>query len=273
MFYDIYFIVGIELGISGNVYSYLCDDYSVKIGDNVLVDVRGKEQIAKVVDVKTVSASEAPYPIDKMKHVIKKVESSYKDSYGEIHSSQNKEKEHTFAKEPILSSGSNTLEQKIVSRSVPLSGGSYVATYNLSNKDESNEYNKVQELTEKIDYYGARSTNFCVAYVLLIIVSVIVFFVTMNGTSWTAFIVSTIVLLIPRWICAGISMRAWNLKLKCKCELSSVDYRYILRNIPKQGGRVVYEHEGTGTISFYNKNGVKHSISVYRGYNSHYRGY
>lgn len=68
-----YMFVFVTFGESGQEYSYLCDDESVSEGDRVLVPVgkSGKETVATVTKIEYHPADEAPYPIDKIKSVIR----------------------------------------------------------------------------------------------------------------------------------------------------------------------------------------------------------
>ena len=55
-----------------------------------------------------------------------------------------------------------------------------------------------------------------------------------------------------------------------KSKLENLKYNYIIYTLDKQHYRILYQNRQTGTIT-YKANGVKHSISIYKGYNSHYR--
>ena len=58
----------------GDSYYYLLRDKDIKIGDFVVVPVHreNEEKVAKVVNVKDYSYTEAPYPLNKTKSVIRK---------------------------------------------------------------------------------------------------------------------------------------------------------------------------------------------------------
>lgn len=75
-----YYYVFVEYGDgpSYREYSYISDDTTIKVGDLVLVDRRGEEVEAEVTFTKFYKKKEAPYPVDKTKHVIEVLE-RYKD--------------------------------------------------------------------------------------------------------------------------------------------------------------------------------------------------
>lgn len=50
-------------------------------------------------------------------------------------------------------------------------------------------------------------------------------------------------------------------------------FRNKLNELKSLGYKIKYSNQTTGTISYTDKSGSYSSVSVYRGYNSHYRGY
>ncbi len=72
---DKLYYVGVQFNSNSYKYSYICADLSVKPGDQVIVPVfGGKELRATVVTAQFYSLSEVPYPIEKTKRVVRKVE-------------------------------------------------------------------------------------------------------------------------------------------------------------------------------------------------------
>lgn len=49
-------------------------------------------------------------------------------------------------------------------------------------------------------------------------------------------------------------------------------FRNKMNELRSLGYKIKYYNQTTGTISYTDKNGRRSSVSVYRGYNSHYRG-
>lgn len=57
-----------------NFYNYLSDDKSVKAGDKVLVNRAGEDVVALVTEAKYYLGSEVPFPVSRIKSIIKKIE-------------------------------------------------------------------------------------------------------------------------------------------------------------------------------------------------------
>ena len=69
------YYVGVQFSNSRAKYSYICTDLTVKVGDQVIVPVYGGDELrATVVTAQFYSPNEVPYPIEKTKKVIRKVE-------------------------------------------------------------------------------------------------------------------------------------------------------------------------------------------------------
>lgn len=63
---------------SGNKeYNYISDDTSVNVGDRVLVDMAGEVVIAKVLETAYCNKFDAPFPVYKIKKIIKKVDEDF----------------------------------------------------------------------------------------------------------------------------------------------------------------------------------------------------
>ena len=72
----IYNFCSVVFNSTNQPYTYLTGDIEVRIGDAVVVPVgnEGKEVIATVVSISQHMRLTAPYPVDKAKKIIKKVE-------------------------------------------------------------------------------------------------------------------------------------------------------------------------------------------------------
>lgn len=69
------YYVGVQFDNSRVTYSYICDDLTVKAGDRVIVPVSENQEIkATVITARLYSLNEVPYPFEKTKRVIRKVE-------------------------------------------------------------------------------------------------------------------------------------------------------------------------------------------------------
>lgn len=71
---NIYTFCGVLFPHTLHPYHYRTDDPSIKVGDDVLVPVGDKETIGKVVSVGQYMRVAAPYPVDKTKFIISKIE-------------------------------------------------------------------------------------------------------------------------------------------------------------------------------------------------------
>lgn len=69
----VYTVCGVEFSPSSRVYNYKTDDKTIKIGDEVFVSVGNSEVTGTVVSVGQFLRRAAPFPIDKMKTIIRKV--------------------------------------------------------------------------------------------------------------------------------------------------------------------------------------------------------
>lgn len=58
-------------------YNYISDDKSVKVGDRVLVDMAGSLAIAEVLETGFFNRFDAPFPVEKTKRIIKKVDENF----------------------------------------------------------------------------------------------------------------------------------------------------------------------------------------------------
>lgn len=72
---NIYTFCGVLFPHTLHPYHYRTDDTTIKVGDDVLVPVGDKETIGKVVSVGQYMRVAAPYPVDKTKFIISKIES------------------------------------------------------------------------------------------------------------------------------------------------------------------------------------------------------
>lgn len=72
----IFYYIGVRFDERAMAYSYLCQDLSVRVGDDVLVPVYdAEERIGKVVTAAFYSVDDVPYPLEKTKSVIRKIPS------------------------------------------------------------------------------------------------------------------------------------------------------------------------------------------------------
>ncbi len=68
-----YRVAEVEFKNSGKFYCYLCEDESIKKGDLVVVPTFfGKDTIAKIIGIEYFDEDDLPFPLEKMKKVIKK---------------------------------------------------------------------------------------------------------------------------------------------------------------------------------------------------------
>ena len=58
-------------------YNYISDETSVKVGDRVLVDMAGSLAIAEVLETGFFNRFDAPFPVEKTKRIIKKVDENF----------------------------------------------------------------------------------------------------------------------------------------------------------------------------------------------------
>lgn len=72
----------VEFEEGGRTYYYLADEDIYEVGDRVLVPVRneGHEEIVEIVEKEYFDESCAPFPLDRMKHIIRKVEEGEGDT-------------------------------------------------------------------------------------------------------------------------------------------------------------------------------------------------
>lgn len=75
---NIYTFCGVLFPHTLHPYYYRTDDPTIKVGDDVLVPVGDKETIGKVVSVGQYMRVAAPYPVDKTKFIIRKMEGNLK---------------------------------------------------------------------------------------------------------------------------------------------------------------------------------------------------
>jgi len=72
-----YLLVKYEDTLSNKKYNYISEDTTIKINDRVLVDRAGEQVIAKVVETGIYTKEDCPFPLEKTKHIIKKVDEDY----------------------------------------------------------------------------------------------------------------------------------------------------------------------------------------------------
>lgn len=72
----------VEFEEGGKTYYYLADEDIYEIGDRVLVPVRneGHTEIVEIVEKEYFDEADAPFPLDRIKHIIRKVEEGEGDS-------------------------------------------------------------------------------------------------------------------------------------------------------------------------------------------------
>lgn len=70
----VYTLCGVAFPHSSQPYHYRTEDMTIVVGDKVLVPVGDKETVGKVVSVGQYMRISAPYPIDKIKFIIEKVD-------------------------------------------------------------------------------------------------------------------------------------------------------------------------------------------------------
>ena len=81
-----YYIIFVEFTPEGRSYSYLSDDASIAAGDHVIVPVgpENEEKLATVVRTEEVaSGADLPYPLEKMKKVLRKLSEAFVDEASE----------------------------------------------------------------------------------------------------------------------------------------------------------------------------------------------
>lgn len=66
-------VIYLDLGISLPQYSYISDDTTITTGDVVIVNRSGADTLALVMDAKYYKGYEVPFPVNKTKHIIKKI--------------------------------------------------------------------------------------------------------------------------------------------------------------------------------------------------------
>ena len=54
-------------------------------------------------------------------------------------------------------------------------------------------------------------------------------------------------------------------------DYNEAEFDYMLEQIKRDGNKVTYANRNTGTISYRDQNNEVRSVSVYRGYNSHWK--
>jgi len=86
-----YLLVQYEDYPSYREYNYISDDTSVEVGDRVLVDMAGSLAIAEVLETGFFNRFDAPFPVEKTKRIIKKVDENFdlidfefKDENGDV---------------------------------------------------------------------------------------------------------------------------------------------------------------------------------------------
>jgi len=72
-----YLLVQYEDYPSYREYNYISDDTSVEVGDRVLVDMAGSLAIAEVLETGFFNRFDAPFPVEKTKRIIKKVDENF----------------------------------------------------------------------------------------------------------------------------------------------------------------------------------------------------
>ena len=76
-----YQIIYVTFTPDGREYSYLTDDETIAAGDHVIVPTGGEneEKLARVTRTDTVTEETAPYPVGKMKKVLRKLSANFMD--------------------------------------------------------------------------------------------------------------------------------------------------------------------------------------------------
>lgn len=78
-----YIFCDVEFEPGGKTYCYLTDDDSYEVGDTVLVPAGhdNHEALVRIVDKNYYSSEEAPFPVEKTKHIIKRIDEDEIDNY------------------------------------------------------------------------------------------------------------------------------------------------------------------------------------------------
>ena len=78
-----YIFCDVEFEPGGKTYCYLTDDDSYEVGDTVLVPAGhdNHEALVRIVDKNYYSSEEAPFPVEKAKHIIKRIDEDEIDDY------------------------------------------------------------------------------------------------------------------------------------------------------------------------------------------------
>ena len=81
-----YIFCDVEFEPRGKTYCYLADDDSYEVGDTVLVPAGhdNHEALVRIVGKKYYSSENAPFPVDKAKHIIKRIDEDEIDDYLDI---------------------------------------------------------------------------------------------------------------------------------------------------------------------------------------------
>ena len=78
-----YIFCDVEFDPGGKTYCYLADDDSYEVGDTVLVPAGhdNHEALVRIVDKNYYSKENAPFPVDKAKWIIKRIDEDEIDEY------------------------------------------------------------------------------------------------------------------------------------------------------------------------------------------------
>ena len=81
-----YIFCDVEFEPGGKTYCYLADDDSYEVGDTVLVPAEhdNHEALVRIVGKNYYSSENAPFPVDKAKHIIKRIDEDEIDDYLDI---------------------------------------------------------------------------------------------------------------------------------------------------------------------------------------------
>lgn len=268
-------VVKVAFSSGGKLYSYLCDINDIEIGDEVIVE--GTSNTPKVVSIEYVHPAETNYPFEKMKHVLSLADGPDKTMILDVRFSDDSERSY------ICKNKNAKIGDSVALSTFSQIGVVYDIRYCRNNHAALKKLKEIKIIYEKkipssvcknivdktisininsgtfyIDYksddsyYSRVATNFTL--------------LTITRIIWLPLVIFLIYLNIIIGIIVGIFL----LFLVTECA-KSYKYEVILEYLENKGYCITWANKTTGTIS-YSKNGIKHSISVYRGYNSHYRG-
>ena len=143
--------------------------------------------------------------------------------------------------------------------------GYYEESFNLNDKYERDCFYQFCYLEQEIN----KNEGSAIIFSFPVVIFIIGLAVAVCAESFIVLIVIGVMSFLLLMILLSYSKGKDDEKYRLTRLYEKCEFNYIKYDIVKNGGRVVYSHEGTGTISYVNSKGERHSIAVYRGYNSH----